>query len=564
MSSAFNQRLTANLGGALFCLVVLALPAFAQDEGALREAFEGKVVAPRMDMPGSSDGVTISLDERPSVDFGKVQASLKLYGVAIANGRHATVTRLKVKKSVIEVQLGGGGYGTLGDLLNDGLGDSIQVARLRADGGSRFNIRFKGVVPSRFLHADTLRIALAKYLDFDPPVEVVAPHSVASAPPGGPASDQPGKPTVAPTLTPRLAWTPLVGWDGEIFPSYIIATAGVRIPPEDDPQLIGDPLGIIRVRIVAPTSVARVRVKVSSPGLMEESSLDTLLAAPGGSYLISPTIAWDFHALARVRQARPATVTVTVSVDGEEVGRSLERATLHSINDAPYFVTTEGADGKQKGNPTSWMFAAYVNENSPVNDEIRRQALQAGIVKRFDGYQSGDVQQVIRQVYAMWNVMQRLGMKYSSITTTTRASSRISSQQVRFVEQSVKSAQANCVDGSVLFASLMREVGIDPVLVLLPGHMYVGFYLDQQHTEVFYLETTLLGQADLRPEADPWGLGRLFNGDQSWATFTQAWQYASEDYTRSASEFGKPGSPYQRIDIDAARQLGILPIAYSQ
>lgn len=569
MRYAIRRVSPVNLTVALFYALGIAQTAQAQDEGYLREELEGSVVATKIAMPGSADGVTISPDERPALDYGKLQSALNRFGVALASGQRATITKIRVKKSLIEVQFDGGGFGTAEQALNGEIDGSPEEARKRAVGGSRFNIRFKGAVSSRYLFADSLRIALAKYVDFDPPPPPVATEAVvaAKAPAGsadgsGPRNSDASVSPISPGTS--LVWRPQVGWSNELFPSFIIATADIHVPSGTYPQVLGDPRGVVGIRVIAPAAGVRVRVVVSSPGLMEESEENATLTRAGGSYLILPTIAWDFEALAHIRQARPATVTLTVSIDGAVVGKTTERVTVRSVNDAPYYFQSANADGALEGHASAWMFAAYVNENSPVNDELRREALQSGVISSFSGYQGGSDEEVIRQVYAIWNVLQRRGVKYSSIATTARESDVVSSQQVRFTAQSINNAQANCVDGSVLFASLMREVGIDPVLVLVPGHMYVGFYLDEAHTRIFYLETTMLGGADLRPEADPWGLGRLFGGNQSWSTFTQAWQSATEAYSRDESKFGRGNPQYQKIDIAAARQLGILPIAYSE
>lgn len=92
-----------------------AVPAAAQNEGALRAAFEGKRVAPKIDLPGTSDGVDVQADGREAVDFPRYRDSLKRYGTAIRAGETVTVTLVKVKKDLIEFQLAGGGYGTFGD-----------------------------------------------------------------------------------------------------------------------------------------------------------------------------------------------------------------------------------------------------------------------------------------------------------------------------------------------------------------------------------------------------------------------------------------------------------------
>jgi hypothetical protein len=100
---------------AVVILLALAAPAAAQNEEALKAAFEGKRVAPRIDMPGTSDGVDVQGDARHALEYKEYGERLKRYGVAIRAGESVTVTLVKMKKDLIEFQLAGGGFGTFGD-----------------------------------------------------------------------------------------------------------------------------------------------------------------------------------------------------------------------------------------------------------------------------------------------------------------------------------------------------------------------------------------------------------------------------------------------------------------
>lgn len=86
---------------------------------ALAKALEGREVRLRMDMPATAAGVDLHVQREPEIDAAEHARRLAAYGVAIGKGQTALVTKLKVNKKNIEVQLGGGGYGTFGD--DDGL-----------------------------------------------------------------------------------------------------------------------------------------------------------------------------------------------------------------------------------------------------------------------------------------------------------------------------------------------------------------------------------------------------------------------------------------------------------
>jgi len=100
---------------ASIALLVVASPATAQSEDALKTGLEGKRVTVRIDMPGTSDGVDIHGDARRALDYKEYGDRLKRFGVAIRAGDSVTVTLVKMKKDLIEVQLAGGGFGTFSD-----------------------------------------------------------------------------------------------------------------------------------------------------------------------------------------------------------------------------------------------------------------------------------------------------------------------------------------------------------------------------------------------------------------------------------------------------------------
>lgn len=203
-------------------LMALAAPAAAQSEAELKSAFEGRRVTLRIDLPGDSGGVDVHADAKRAIDFNKYKDALKRYGTAIHVGEAVVVTLVKVKKDLIEFQLGGGGFGTFGDdtstsanlrvpektsrerdlekrikdeddrdrrrrlerelddlregreretarvmaereRIEEQKRERIAEQRLRA--GSRFNIRYEDRVPAG-MRPEDLMASLAEYVDF--------------------------------------------------------------------------------------------------------------------------------------------------------------------------------------------------------------------------------------------------------------------------------------------------------------------------------------------------------------------------------------------------------------
>lgn len=366
-------------------------------------------------------------------------------------------------------------------------------------------------------------------------------------------------------------WEPDVYPQNNIFPSFLIGTARVDLPEELfstwEGNHLGDPQGVIGVTLPKARAGSKIEVTVKANEFMEESRFVKTLKENATDLFIHPKIAYKFGALASVQQAVPVNITIALSVDGKSEGEKTVTATMRPINDCLFGVVEEGEEGEEDTTSDySWLFSAYVNENHPWVDTLLKEALDTGIVSSFDGYQSGNADQVLLQIFAIWNVMQRHGLKYSDVTTTAAEDDGVYSQHVRLFDESVKASQANCVDGTVLLAAMLRKIGLHPALVLIPGHMFLAVDLDDETT--VGIETTLLGQNDLRvpKDATTAKLKKLEakRNEQSWESFEAALSAGTEALEKNDKKFDSDDLRYQYIDIAEARAAGILPITYTK
>src|SRR5437762_4219818 len=382
----------------------------------------------------------------------------------------------------------------------------------------------------------------------------------------------------------EIQWTPEANMDHQLFPSLLIATATVRpVEPEDqeaekpDPYLLGERFGLVGVSLKAPGANAKVKVTVKENELMAASSWSGELAEAGKDYFIAPKVNYKFDRLRQKTKQVPMNVTFEVEIDGESTGEKYETLQVRSINDCPFAVANseETLDDENfiAGNAAlGWMFAAYVNENHPLLDKILQEALETKIVSAFK-VTTHEHEETLRQVFALWSSLQKRGLQYSSATTTPGGSETVQSQFVRFIDQSLGNTQANCVDGSVLFASLLRKISIEPFLVTIPGHMYVGFYLGAGKSQFIGLETTVLGLPDVADEKKPGDpaaftalrdkLEASVRTRRDWKTFAKAVQVGTEDLTRNKEKLDAADANYQWIDLAEARTEGIMPIPYA-
>lgn len=356
-----------------------------------------------------------------------------------------------------------------------------------------------------------------------------------------------------------------VGWDQQLFPSYLIATATVR-PGDKETQngaVLGDRRGVIGIEVTAPSDDCPITITVSGEPAFGPSTFSGTLPAEGKTYRIYPRIQYDYAALAQNKQSVPLAVKFSVQLGDEDAEEETVTATLRSINDCPFTIGL-GKDALD----VSFTFAAYVNEQHPFVEKILREALDGDIVDSFTGYQSGDPQEVYRQAYALWDALSRRDVRYADITVMAAENRIVSSQHVRLIDESINNAQANCVDGSVLLASLLRKIGIEPVLVFVPRHCFMGFYLDAQGSKIAFLETTLLGSSPPEELPKVTDLAGLMDEEHakaaSWGTFVNAIGVGFNEFVGSQDKIKAGDNPdYQLVPIGAARQQGILPIAFA-
>jgi hypothetical protein len=106
MKQAFGVMLAIQLNLAL---------GWAQSPGDLKRYFEGRMVAVKIDMPATKDGVNIYPERIQPMKFDEYARLIKHFGVGIEQGDRVMVTKVHVKDKHVEFQLGGGGYGTFGD-----------------------------------------------------------------------------------------------------------------------------------------------------------------------------------------------------------------------------------------------------------------------------------------------------------------------------------------------------------------------------------------------------------------------------------------------------------------
>jgi hypothetical protein len=336
---------------------------------------------------------------------------------------------------------------------------------------------------------------------------------------GPPAA--PGEPAAAPAGA--LACEVSASFQGHIYPSLILSL-GAAIP---------EYARCLTLTIRNAQAGRPYEIRVESTLFQQPLSL--VANAPGGTWVVTPDLPWNYDELRRNAQQAPELFAVTVTPRDGRAAEAEFTATVHSVNEA---VSQIYDPQSGKWDDTSVCYAGFVNEDHPWINTLLQEAVGRAGVERFTGYQLGAAS-VAQQMQAVWEAMAARGLTYVDVATTSGGASEVATQYVRFLDQTVRDRGANCIDATVLFASIFRRIGLRPVMIFRPGHCFVAVYDSAQGGQLLAIETTMLG-------VDP---------------FAEALAFGGQELDAVTPNLGLPG--ISSVDIEVARSEGVRPIGFA-
>lgn len=341
-------------------------------------------------------------------------------------------------------------------------------------------------------------------------------------------------------------------FDRELFGSMILTWANYKDSKQGEPDeklaphLGGQGCFVAAVlRDVKKGETYRVTVRGSAFMLLSS----TLIRIEEDAPLVTagPTTSFDYARLGSLTQTTPFDVKVSVQREQEAPVELTERWQAHQINDCPTAFSLMKIDrlGAKQLRPINnpYTVAGYVNENHPWIDTILAEALRTGYCRNFTGYSEGDAM-LGPQIAAIWQALQHRRITYSNIATST-TSRRHAFQHIRFLDETIGNAQANCLDGSVMLASVLRKIGLNVGIVLVPGHAYVTIYGKENRSRLFAIETTMLRSSSLQDAVQEATEGSKYS-------LAKIWKILDEDNDPNFAE----------INLTQCRLVGVQPIPF--
>lgn len=128
------------------------------------------------------------------------------------------------------------------------------------------------------------------------------------------------------------------------------------------------------------------------------------------------------------------------------------------------------------------------------------------------------------------------GLSYVSTTVSFEAAT----QRIRLPSEVLTQSGGNCIETSLLYASVAEALNMDSVVILIPGHAFVGISLDSTDESFYFIETTAIGAA----------------------TFDDAVQYAGQEWQDAEPHLQAGDAQYGFLNVAQARADGITPIPW--
>lgn len=201
------------------------------------------------------------------------------------------------------------------------------------------------------------------------------------------------------------------------------------------------------------------------------------------------------------------------------------------------------------------MLAAFAVPNDNAVDRLVNAASRilrkAGKADQMDGYKSKSRERVWEMTSALYSAIANLGISYSN----PPASYEKNGQKIRLPSQVLENKVGTCLDTTMLFASALEQIGLNPIIALPEGHAMVGVWLQPES-----LASVVIDDAEVLRK-------RIQLNEMIFIETTYLTSHPTPTFSKAVDEAKRLLGPeddakfYAAIDIQRARAHKISPLA---
>jgi hypothetical protein len=234
-----------------------------------------------------------------------------------------------------------------------------------------------------------------------------------------------------------------------------------------------------------------LRVEVEIAGVTQKTVKTVVVLGKRAEHIsLTPPLLATF-ATADIRAPRKVNLDVKVT-EGDKV--LYERSIATSLLPRDYLPTWERTSADTK-RITFHNMGAWVTPNDPAVEQFLGVAKQRLVGRQsFSGPQST----TLAQVQALYDELKARGMAY--VMDPAVNSDQFIGQRTRLPSEVLATTDAQCLEGTLLFASLLEAIGLKPIIVTVPGHAFIGWHAsakDPKDVQAYFVETTMVHTGEL-------------------------------------------------------------------
>ena len=270
-----------------------------------------------------------------------------------------------------------------------------------------------------------------------------------------------------------------------------------------------------------------------------DTATDTVTVDAGGSQEIRQNPRLMTTAIDGLNSEHQADLHVSVSyLDNGQPRTILDQTSqtlVTSRRDFPW-----GISGFTQQENFDLVVAMVTPTDTSVETLIRKAANYDPSGAMTSGYDSekdanGTVFQRLADIWAA----ETTDFKLTYISTPITFASN-SSQRIRLPGEVLDTNSGNCIELTLLYASVAEALGMQAAIIVIPGHAYIAIREDNKNDYYYFIETTMIGAA----------------------TFTDAVKTGLSEWNDAADHVNASEADYGWVSIDDARAAGITPIPW--
>lgn len=208
-------------------------------------------------------------------------------------------------------------------------------------------------------------------------------------------------------------------------------------------------------------------VRISaSPAFAKEHSFTVNVPAHKTVTVTDQDLIPNIAYLKKLDEKVPCTINMVVMKGDEELFSAAHPITVQPLDEWPGYSKGPGLLVCFIAPNTPWVSEFLVRVSQLLQDETNNGTRSA--------YYWNDPNRVLLTVEAACKAICEANLVY----TPMQASFEYFGQRIRFQDQVMNQKNGNCVELSDLFCSVMEQLGLNPFLVGVKGHMYMGIWLE--------------------------------------------------------------------------------------